>query len=61
MKYLLFYLATGNEVVLSIKLDILIWRTLLWDKIIIIKKFLAIRIRQFKRCDEDIKEAAAFL
>ncbi len=51
----------GNEVVLLIELDILIWRTLSWDEIIITEEFLAIRIRQLKRRNEDIKEAVAFL
>jgi hypothetical protein len=56
-----FYLQCDNELMLSIKLKISIWRILFWQEIHIIEDLLAMRTRQLQRKNENMNETKNLL
>jgi hypothetical protein len=56
-----FYLQCDNESMLSIELEISIWRIFSWQEVHIIEDLLAIRARQLQRKNENMNEARNLL
>ncbi len=56
-----FYLQCDNESMLSIELEIFIWRILFWQEIHIIEDLLTMRARQLQRRNENMNEAKNLL
>jgi hypothetical protein len=56
-----FYLQCDSESMLSIELEISIWRILLWQKIHTIEDLLTMRARQLQRRNENMNEARNLL
>ena len=52
-----FYLLCENDLVLSIELELFIWKVLSWKEMRITIKLIAIRARQLKRQNEDLEKA----
>jgi hypothetical protein len=56
-----FYLQCDSESMLSIELEIFIWRILFWQEVHIIEDLLAMRARQLQRRNENMNEAKNLL
>jgi hypothetical protein len=56
-----FYLQCDNESMLSIELEIFIWRILFWQKIHIIEDLLTMRTRQLQKRNENMNETRNLL
>ncbi len=56
-----FYLQCDNESILSIELEMSIWRILLWQEIHIIENLLTMRARQLQRRNKNMNEARNLL